>query len=130
MIRLSRILFFILLLSASCTNTAAVDLQNGYKIWFMSASEVYIGDKHGVLVVGPTVTGLSAKGDMIIGLVEKTRKDNNNSDIKPGYFIVNTKNGNVTTGLTMQSWNEELKRNNIKSSPELISPTTNFKISE
>lgn len=123
-------LFILLLLSVSCTNSSNVDLQNGYQICFMSATEVYIGNKQGVLVVGPTVTGLFAKDDYIVGLVKKSRKDNNNPDVKPGYFIVNTKNETVTTGLTLQAWIDELNKNKIKSLPELRPPTTNFKISD
>ena len=129
MVKNRNLIFIIILLIYGCHKYEfTIDLQNGYKLWRVSESELYIGNSEDVFVVGPRVESLEIAGDYIIGLVIEPKKFNSSMDIKPGYFLINTISNNVIKGLTKKEWDDKLKTYGITNKPNLRKATKDFKM--
>jgi len=120
MMKIRLAIWFLVIASlVGCSSNYIVELQNGYKIWFMSATKVYIGNHEDSLVVGPNVEGLYAKDHYIVGIVD-------NSDV--GYFVIDTVKNTVKKNLSKKIWKTELLAIGLSKDISLVPPTTNFKI--
>lgn len=119
MIRLIVVLLTALFAFCSCNRDFVIELQGGYKLWQMSAVEVYVSNKDDILVVGPTVTGLEAIGPYIVGSVQKNDKVN--------YFVINTDSSEVIKNLDFNEWTKKLEQISLDKNIELKPPTSRFK---
>lgn len=109
----------LLFLLCCCSFKDSVELQNGYKIWFMSASKVYIGNMDNILVVGPSVEGLYTEREFIAGIV---------NDYSKKYFVIDTKQNVVFKELDNLEWQEKLKFLRLNHEPVLVPPTTLYNV--
>jgi hypothetical protein len=132
--------FGVLLALASVAGCAAsrsdfvVALPNGYQIIRGKTSEPMIIKKGGRTVVPGPVASYTVIRDVVVGLVQATPKDqkpaasgekstgDKSAGDKTGYFVLNTRTGEVGKNLSESDYNERLKALNIPPSPELSPP--------
>lgn len=108
-------------------NDFIVDLQNGYRLWKMSAKEVCIAKPDGSLIIGPKIVLLDMDEEYIFGLAEIPENYSKTDGFKPGYFLVDTKKHTWDQGLSKDAWLIRLKTCGISVEPELRKPTRGFR---
>lgn len=105
-------------------------LPNGYKIFFASSSEVVLLDKENSSVAGARVDKIGCSGNLIFGLI--IQRDNpalisvDKPDDTPGYFWLDSTNGEITKGLELGAWQKTLKAKGVEEllllAPECVGP--------
>lgn len=104
---------------------AAQPLPNGYEFFRASRLEIYIS-KDGSLELGPAVSSFETDGDLVFGTITGLpRREPDDLDTL-GYFILDTKSGEVQKGLTKEQWLEELGKRGISDEPKLIDTGGNW----
>jgi len=99
-------------------------LPNGYAVFFASSSEAALvreGLNDGACIAGPHVAELGNSGDLIYGKIQPKQGLPPHPDHAPGFFIIDSATGKVTTGLNRDAWLAELKTAGIDS-PRLCPP--------
>ena len=120
---------------ATSRSDFVVALPNGYQIIRGKTSEPMIIKKGGRTVVPGPVASYTVIRDVVVGLVQPAPHDQTSKDQKPaaagdkpgpgdktGYFVLNTRTGEVAKNLAESDYNERLKGLNIPPSPELSPP--------
>ena len=102
-----------------------IKLPNGYVLFRANATEIYIIDPKRIvdrIIVFPHIEKYNVINTIVVGNVVSAEGEMKEySD--PGYFILETNTGKVTTGLTKDSWLLKLKELGVDSEPELKIPT-------
>jgi hypothetical protein len=114
--------FGVLLALISATGCAAsraefvVALPNGYQIKRGGkADEPMIVKKRGGTIIPGPVARYTVIRDVVVGIVEAPAP-------QQGYFVINTRTGEVARDLSESEYAERLKALNISHSPELSPP--------
>ena len=110
----------ILLTVMSWKPNFTVSLPNGYKLVQFSGSDVGLGNPQMGLTVSPVIDGYSVVGDLVVGHVRKGRSG---WASVPGYFVLDTSNGAVHSGLTKKRWKSLLLDYGVRQVPSLRRPT-------
>ncbi|KZN59578.1 hypothetical protein N473_25675 [Pseudoalteromonas luteoviolacea CPMOR-1] len=108
-----KLVFFILLILSGCIEPTHKFLVNGYYLSSTNASNTYITKGYEV-VIHSDVLHVEVVEHLIIGKRHlPERPDHNELDIAEGYFIIDTKNGEVSLGVEkntiLKSTNGEYK---------------------
>jgi hypothetical protein len=117
-----------------------VALPNGYQIVRGKSAEPMIVKKSGGTVLPGPVTAYTVVRDVVVGIVQPaasgkpTAASKPASDAKPapeekptatgktGYFVLNTRTGELAKDLAESAYTERLKALNIATAPELSPP--------
>jgi hypothetical protein len=100
-----------------------VALPNGYQIIRGKSAEPMIVRKSGGVVVPGPVASYTVIRDVVVGVVPPPSTGTAPApNEKQGYFVLNTRSGEVDKSLAEGAWNEKLKSLNIPPSPELSPP--------
>ena len=94
-----------------------VALPNGYQIIRGKTSDPMIVKKNGGTVVPGPVARYTVVRDVVVGVVQPA-----GTDAKPAWFVLNTRTGELGTGLSESGYTERLKALNITAAPELSPP--------
>ena len=100
-------------------------LPNGYKMFFASSSEVLLVDKDNGGVAGARVDKIGCSGNLIYGLITQRDRIDKPEDT-PGYFWLDSTNGEITKGMKLGDWQETLKAKGVEEvlllAPERVGP--------
>ena len=115
---------------AASRSDFVVALPNGYQIIRGKTSEPMIIKKGGRTVVPGPVASYTVIRDVVVGQVQATPADQKpptsgdkpSAGDKTGYFVLNTRTGEVGKNLSESEYNERLKALNIPPAPELSPP--------
>ena len=108
----------VILMHSAC-GQGRFDLPNGFIVVVGSTQQVFISNREtSLLVVFPHISGFYQVGGIVTGYKEDSRFDEDPYS-KEGYFILNTENQKVLTGLSEQDWNSHLKKCGIDFSIKL-----------
>jgi hypothetical protein len=111
---------------ATSRSDFVVALPNGYQIIRGKTSEPMIIKKGGRTVVPGPVASYTVIRDVVVGLVPATQPaaagDKPGAGDKTGYFVLNTRTGEVGRNLSESEYSERLKALNIPPAPELSPP--------
>ena len=115
---------------AASRSDFVVALPNGYQIIRSKTSEPMIIKKGGRMVVPGPVASYTVIRDVVVGQVQATPADQKppasgdkpSAGDKTGYFVLNTRTGEVGKNLSESEYNERLKALNIPPAPELSPP--------
>lgn len=111
----------------------ALQLPNGYELIRTNASTLMIWTPQGAdrqCVVPPKITKVGGSGDVVFGYVQKDPAADAGYEQVEGFFILNTKSGEVSTGLAKGEWLRALATHAIREDPRLQKPSRWFKLSE
>jgi hypothetical protein len=102
------------ILTTGCATSASspfvVALPNGYQIVRGKTAAPLIVKKSGGVVIPAPVSRYAVVRDVVVGAGDQT------------YFVLDTRNGEVSKGLAEAAYNDKLKALNIPASPELSPP--------
>jgi hypothetical protein len=121
--------FILSVLTSACANNMgeySFDLPNGYRIERYNSREVMIVDRESRVVVAGLVREYAIDRSFVIGRADLPPTSAENqaryySDVRPGYFVVDTSTGEVSLGLSELEWKTNLVRRNI-SVRQLLAP--------
>ena len=112
-----------------------IDLPNGYRLVRTNASSIQIfspptvkrlGDHTGI-VVPPKIVAIACVGDVVCGIVESSPDSENAALTVPGYFVLDTRTGDVTLGLNKEKQLEQLKKLGVTETPSLTRNIRSFR---
>lgn len=112
-----------------------VDLPNGYRLVRTNASSIQIftpstpkrlSDFVGI-VVPPKIVAIGCVGDIVYGIVEASPSSENAALTVPGYFVLDTRAGDVTLGLDKEGHLEKLKKLGVTDAPALTQDIRSFR---
>lgn len=119
MIKKMYFLFFLMVALAACAKAdPEFELPNGYKIWKMNSSEIYLSQADDELIVGPGLDLLGVAGDVIVVHCLEEKFAINGFENMPGYNLVDTKTGAIEKELSLSELQEMLKKKKL-AMPEL-----------
>ena len=103
---------FCLFLAVGCQFQDNRNLTGGYRLIRMNGCEVQIIESQGNSVVVPgSVETYVVRGQYITGYADTTCIDAKaEPEAQPGYFFVDTRNGQVMQATTEQEWKNELRK--------------------
>ncbi|MBX5463264.1 MAG: hypothetical protein IRZ28_19510 [Steroidobacteraceae bacterium] len=126
---------FGLVACATAGSEFVVALPNGYQIKRDKADQPTLVKRSGGVVVPGPVEKYIVLRDVVTGLVPGPEGDAAKADAKdakrasrrasksePGYFILRTRTGELSTGLSESEWSEQLKGLGLKAEPKDLSP--------
>lgn len=104
-----------------------VALPNGYQIKRDKADQPMLVKRTGGVVVPGPVEKYTVLRDVVTGFVPEPQaqpdgKARKASKAKPGYFILRTRTGELSTGLSESEWAEQLQGLGVKAEPKDLSP--------
>lgn len=112
----------------------AITLPNGYELVRGNPEQVMIVNSSGTVVVPGLIVKYGTVGDFVTGRaevpplsVEEVRKYF--ADVKPGYFLLDTRLGTVETGLSEKDWKSRIKSAGIEDTLHLTSPSSSSRTS-
>jgi hypothetical protein len=128
------LLAVVTLFLSGCGGDYAVDLPNGYRLVRTNASSIQIfwpenfsGHAYSGLAVPPKIVAIGSTEKLVYGIVETSPHSENAHLTVPGYFVLDTSNGNAVLGLDEQGFKEKLKQLGIASTPSLTSNIRGFR---
>ena len=109
---------------AGCAASRAdfvVALPNGYQIIRgKNEAPMIVKRKGGTVIPGP-VARYTVLRDVVVGIVGDDKPAAEGAK-KTGYFVINTRTGDIAKDLAEDAYTERLKTLNINSAPELSPP--------
>ncbi len=105
-------------------------LQNDYVLWVSNSHSKAIA-KAGTIVVKPNITKMNTKGSIVFGIVYEEgnlEKGVYKEETLKGYFILDTKTGDLIENLKKDDWLNRLKVYGVTEEPKLIHPSSFFNL--
>lgn len=100
------------------------ELPNGYKLERTNSETVFIAGKDSWAVIGANIDGYRVINNFVIGHISKSQlPDESISEKKIGYFILDTKTGDIEKGMSKIKWDLSLRKKGIINTQLLRSPT-------
>ena len=119
----------ICLLTAACGDYA-VPLPGGYELVRVGAGEVLLSEPRRGVVVDINIDGYGVHGPIVVGHVSKPARPAEQrlplgfkDESRPGYFIADTRTGDIKQGLDRQAWLSALGALGITKEPTLKKPS-------
>ena len=82
---------------------------------------------HNSIVVPPKIVAIGCVGDIVYGIVETSPDSENATLTVPGYFVLDTRTGDVALGLDKEGHLEKLKKLGVKDAPVLTRDIRSFR---
>jgi hypothetical protein len=104
----------------------AVELANGYQLVRTNASTIMIWSPEGAsrrCMVPPKITRIGWKDDLVYGQVETDPSSDPGFRQAEGFFVLNTRDGSVSIGLTKDEYLAALRELGIREEPRLARPS-------
>lgn len=99
-----------------------IPLGNGYRLSYHGEWGTKIWGTPDWPVLGPNVELYSVAGDLVIGLVGKPRRTEQETYGYSGYFILNTRTGNLQQGLEWDRFVRMARSMGVTGGIKLIAP--------
>lgn len=116
-------IIYALILLCGCSDYS-IQLPNGYCLVRSNDEDMTIANSVSVVVISPKIVGYEVCQHLVVGrVVLNDIKSEEYGDSKPGFFILNTKNGDLAQGLSEEAWVVLLKQNGVNRHLELKRPT-------
>ncbi len=111
---------------ASCATSGrsnfVVVLPNGYLIERNEAADPMLIKRSGGKVIPKPVAAYTVYRDVVTGIMKSSRPASGPAENQQDYFVLDTRSGQVNTGLAEAAWNGRLKELGVPASPRLSPP--------
>lgn len=116
--------FLVIAATAVGCGDYAVRLPGGYELTRVYAGAVLIArPDHEGLAVNANIDRYAVVGHLVVGHVSLAKHEFERSLSKPGYFVLDTNNGDVKVGMDLESWRLELREMGVSPEPPLAEPS-------
>ena len=102
----------------------SIALPDGYSLVRVYAGAVLMADPSHKKIISPNIDGYKVLQHVVVGHVSRDKlPPEEAAESKPGYFVVDVRNGIVHQGLDERSWIDSLRRYGITTKPTLHKPS-------
>lgn len=112
----------VVLVLVGCGGNFRIALPNGYEMMSEYTGQVWILGPDGRDVVAATVDGYAVIDSVVVGHVSLGLGRSAKNYSKPGYFVLDTKTGQVVQGMDKKEWLARLKDLGVTTAPQLHTP--------
>lgn len=113
------VVIFALCLLYTFVTLDRVGLPGGYELSIANSNAIAVGNADDLIVIGPHVDRYRVVGDLVVGHVSTPRWHQYPPE-PTGYFVLDTRSGQVSKGLTMSGLASTLKTFGIAEQPTLL----------